>query len=88
MNPIVYLIIRSIVEEDNNKAQTFVYSKDSALEALATYKNWQSIWKGCTITVERVVYLQSIKSFSTATIEYSELVKAAKEESDKEVEPS
>ena len=88
MNPIVYLVIRSILESESQKVSTFVLSCENALSALAKCREWRGVWKDCTITVERVQYLKSINQFSSYTIEQSELIKCAKEEIDKEIEQS
>ena len=85
MNPLVYILIRSIIESDSNKASTFVLSSDTALGAIAKSKDWRMVWPDCTITVERVMWLASIKQFSTVTIEHSELLQKAKEELETEL---
>lgn len=86
MNPLVYIIIRSVLETESNKPSTFVLSCDTALGALAKSKDWRSVWPDCTITIERVMWLASIKQFSTVTIEHSELLQKAKAELESELD--
>ena len=86
MLPVTYLIIRSLIEKESNKVVTFVMSFDTALAALSKAKDWRSVWPDCTVSIERVMWLDSIKEFTTCTIEHSELLTKAKEELDKEIE--
>lgn len=86
MHPVTYLIIRSLIEKESNKVVTFVMSFDKALAALAKTKDWRSVWPDCTVSIERVMWLDSIKEFTTCTIERSELLAEAKKELDLEIE--
>jgi hypothetical protein len=86
MQPVTYLIIRSVIETESNKVITFVMNHDTALAALSKCKDWRNVWPSCTVTIERVMWLESIKEFTTCTIEHSELLTKAKEELDKEIE--
>jgi len=86
MQPVTYIIIRSVIETESNKVITFVMAHDTALAALSKTKDWRSVWPKATITIERVMWLDSIKEFTTCTIEHSELLDKAKEELDKEIE--
>ena len=86
MHPVTYLIIRSLIEKESNKVVTFVMSFDKALAALSKTKDWRSVWPDCTVSIERVMWLDSIKEFTTCTIERSELLAEAKKELDLEIE--
>lgn len=86
MNPLTYILIRSAIESESNKPKTFVLSMDTAIGALAKAKDWRSVWPDCTITIERVMFLTSIKEFTTCTVEHSELLAEAKKELDLEIE--
>jgi hypothetical protein len=87
MNPLTYILIRSLLEkESDNKVVTFTLNIDSALGALAKCRDWRAVWPDCTITIERVMWLSSIKEFTTSTLEHSELLTQAKKELDLEIE--
>jgi hypothetical protein len=86
MNPVTYIIIRSLLEKDSNKVVNFVMACDSPVGAFSKANDWRKVWPDCTITIERVMWLSTIKQFSSVTIEHSELLAKAKEELDSEIE--